>query len=141
MDPKWTCTEPSVDVLTSGWAEVESTSSQTKLVPAISFRLRNRSEESLPVLQVNAIFRRGNENAEWGNAFRTAVGSSGLAPGRTTRELMVLSQRGYTGTETAAALLVNSHFVDARVDLFGRYGSRPWARLGEYAIARMLVGP
>ena len=88
---------------------------------------------------MNAIFRRGNESVEWGNAFRTAAGGSGLAPGRSTRELMVLSQQGYTGTEAAADLLVNSHFVDARVHLFGKYGSEQWVRLGEFPIARALV--
>jgi hypothetical protein len=33
----------------------------------------------------------------------------------------------------------NSHFVDATVDLFGKYGSTQWTRLGQYPIARQLI--
>jgi hypothetical protein len=36
-------------------------------------------------------------------------------------------------------MLHNSHFVDAKVDLFARYGSQQWTRMGEYPIARQIV--
>jgi hypothetical protein len=130
-----------VDVLVSGWAEVEAIVGQTKLVPAIAIQLRNVSDESLPALQVNGVFHRGREDYEWGNAFRRAAGSSGLAPGTATGDLLLWSQRGYTGTQAPAALLANSRFVDARVDLFAKYASTPWVKLGEFAIARTLVTP
>jgi hypothetical protein len=130
-----------VDVLSSGWTEVEAVAGQTKLVPAISVRLTNVSVESLPVLHVNAVFHHGDDDDEWGNAFRRAAGSSGLAPGKTTGDIFMQSQRGYTGTEAAADMLVNSHFIDARVDLFGKYASAPWVKLGEYAITRTWLLP
>jgi hypothetical protein len=128
-----------VEVIESGWTEVNNDSGQTKLVPAIAFRLTNVSKASLPMLQVNAVFRRVNEDFEWGNAFRTAAGSAGLAPAASSSDLLLWSQKGYTGTEMATDMLVNSKFVDARVDLFGKYGSQGWTRLGEYPIARALV--
>lgn len=130
-----------VDVLATGWAEVEAVVNQTKLVPVIAFKLKNVSDESLPVLQVNAVFHRGNEDDEWGNDFRTAAGSSGLPPGADTADLMLRSQRGYTGTQDAARILTNSRFVDARVELFGKYASTSWVKLGDYPIARTLVTP
>jgi hypothetical protein len=128
-----------VEAVTSGWKEMETIAGETKLVPAISFRLRNVSGESLPVLQVNAVFRRGHDEFEWGNAFQTAAGSAGLAPGAATRDLLLSSGTGYTSTDAAPDLLENSHFVDARVDLFGRYASTPWTKVGEYAIPRTLI--
>jgi hypothetical protein len=130
-----------VESLASGWVPVEATSGQSKLVPAISFRLRNVSDGSLPTVQVNAIFHRGAETDEWGNAFQTAAGSEGLQAGAATGHLLLASQTGYTGSDIPAELIENSQFVDARVDLFGRYGSSPWTKLGGYAVVRVLMNP
>ena len=141
---------PKVDVSTgvklerleTGWTAVGSpTGIGTKLVPSIAFRLTNVSEEALPALQVNAIFRRGDEEFEWGNDFRRAAGSEGLAPGATTRDLLLTSPQGYTGAQAPEALLQNTRFVDARVDLFGKYAATPWVKLGEFPIARALIAP
>ena len=141
---------PKVDVATgvklerleTGWTAVGSpTGIGTKLVPSIAFRLTNVSEEALPALQVNAIFRRGDEEFEWGNDFRRAAGSEGLEPGATTRDLVLTSPQGYTGAQAPEALLQNTRFVDARVDLFGKYAATPWVKLGEFPIARALIAP
>ena len=128
-----------VDVVGSGWAAMEAFGGQTKLVPMIALKLRNVSEESLPALQVNAIFHRGNEEHEWDTAFQRAAGSDGLAPGAETDHIVMWSQRGYVGGQSPAAMLENRRFIDARVDLFGKYGSTSWVKLGEYAIERTLL--
>jgi hypothetical protein len=36
-------------------------------------------------------------------------------------------------------MLENSSFVDATVVVFGRHGSRHWAKMGEYTIDRRLL--
>jgi hypothetical protein len=36
-------------------------------------------------------------------------------------------------------MLQNSQFVDARVEIFGKQGSRTWVKLGEYPIDRKLL--
>jgi hypothetical protein len=130
-----------VESFASGWVPIDATPGQSKLVPAISFRLRNVSEASLPTVQVNAIFHRGDDGTEWGNAFQTAAGSEGLDAGAASRHVLLASQTGYTGSDIPADLIENSQFVDARVDLFGRYGSKPWTKLGEYAVVRVLMNP
>ena len=91
------------------------------------------------MLQVNAVFRRVGETEEWGNRFLTAVGSDGLASGATTDAIIINSPLGYTGTEPRVDMFNNSHFVDAKVDLFAKYGSTQWNRIGEYPIARQLI--
>ena len=60
---------------------------QNKLVPSITFKLKNVSDQTLRTLQVNALFRRVSEpKDEWGSDFLTAAGSEGLAPGATTSD-------------------------------------------------------
>jgi hypothetical protein len=128
-----------VEALSTGWLEGGTSDGLHKLVPAVTFRLKNVSDQQLPALQVNAVFRRVSKDEEWGNGFRTLSGSGGLAPGAATDALTIAAQLGYTGTDPHDAMLRNSQFVDAKVDLFAKYGSTQWARLGEYPIARQLI--
>lgn len=128
-----------VDIVSTSWLDAGIVNGQNKLVPAISFKLKNLSDQRLPVLQVNALFRRVNEKDEWGSGFLTVAGSGGLKPGATTDTLTITSQLGYTGTEPRLEMLKNTHFVDATVDLFAKYGSTQWAKLGEYPITRRLL--
>ena len=128
-----------LQVVSSGWFDAGIIGGQNKLVPSISFTLKNLSDQKLGTLQVNAVFRRVNEDKDWGSGFVTAADSSGLAPGQTTATLTLRSQLGYTGTESRLEMLKNSHFVDARVDLFAKYASTQWAKMGTYPIDRNLL--
>ena len=128
-----------VEAVSSGWLDAGTVYGRKKLVPAVSVRLTNRSHQTLPILQVNALFRRAGDADEWGSAFLTAAGSEGLSPRATTKTLALKSQLGYTGEESSADMLHNSRFVDARVDLFAKYGSSKWVRIGAYPITRRLI--
>jgi hypothetical protein len=130
-----------VDAISTGWFDAGNVDGKKKLVPGVSFRLKNASDQKLTMLVVNASFRRVGDENEWGNGFATAAGSGGLAAGAATSAITVRSQLGYTGIESGAEMLDNSHFVDARVDLFARYGSTNWTRIGEYPITRRLISP
>jgi hypothetical protein len=128
-----------VESLTTGWTDVAAGGGTHKIVPSVSFRLKNASPATLAPLQVNAIFRRVGETHEWSNAMITAAGSSGLAPAASTGALVIKGTLGYTGTDPQWDMLHNSQFVDASVDLFARYGSRQWTRVGVYPIVRQIV--
>src|SRR5687767_2346910 len=109
---------PKVDLTTglqvldvsTGWRDIGMVDGKNKLVPSITFTLKNMSDQSLPVLQMNVLYRRVNESDELGSGFVTVAGSEGLAPGATSPPLTVNSQLGYTGTEPRQQMLSNSHF-------------------------------
>jgi hypothetical protein len=129
-----------VTIVNTGWYDAGIVNGQNKLVPAVSFTLKNVSDQKLVSLQVNALFRRVSENDEWGSELVIAAGSSGLPGGQTTDVLTARSPRGYTGSDQSRQeMLQNSHFVDAKVDLFAKYGSTQWARIGTYPITRQLL--
>jgi hypothetical protein len=128
-----------VSILDSGWFDAGIVNGQNKLVPSFTFTLKNVSDQKLGTVQVNALFRRVNENEEWGSGFKTVVGSEGLPPGSTTPPITVRSQLGYTGSEARQEMLQNSHFVDAKVELFGKYAATQWVLLGTYPIKRQLL--
>jgi hypothetical protein len=127
-----------VDVST-GWYDVGVVAGQNKLVPSITLQLQNVSNEDISRVQVNAIFRRVGEEQAWGEHFVRAIGSDGLAPGRTGPRLVFRSTLGYTGNQSRQLMLQNKEFVDAKVDVFGKHGSRTWVKIGEFRIDRQLV--
>jgi hypothetical protein len=127
-------------VLGTGWFDAGIVNGQSKLVPTVSFTLKNVSDQRLGTLQVNAVFRHVNEDDDWGSGFLTAVGSEGLVPGATTATLTIKSPLGYTGRDqTRLEMLANTHFVDVRVELFAKYASTQWVRVGLVPIARELL--
>jgi hypothetical protein len=131
-----------VEVVSTGWFDAGIVNGQNKLVPTITFKFKNLSDQNLPALQVNARFSRGNEPEEWGNGFLPSVGSGGLPAGGTTVPLTIKSQLGYTGSDQSRTeMLQNAQFVDAKVELAAKYGGTQWKRLGQYPIERRLITP
>ena len=167
------CSAPPLDVpqvlsaadVTTGWLDVGFDElGRNKLVPTVSFRLENVSEQQVRSLQLNGVFRRclpvyegqpapvsevsppdpdtgtcAGENEEWGNAFVRAVGREGLPPGTATGPFTMQSELGYTGEQPRLEMIEHRDFVDAKVELFVKHRADPWVRLDEYPIDRQLL--
>ena len=112
-----------------------------KIVPAVSFKVKNVSDQTLRALQVNVIFKRLNDEVEWGSGFFVVSKSDGLAAGAVSDPIAANSQQGYTSIEPRADMLHHKEFVDARVQLFAKYGSVQWTKIAEYQIDRRLLNP
>ena len=124
----------------TGWYDAGLQSDgKNKLVPSVSIRLQNISPQPVAGVQVNAIFRRVGEPEAWGEHFVRAIGLDGLAAGASTHPIVLRSNLGYTGTQARMGMLQNREFVDARVEIFGKQGSRTWVKIGEYKIDRQLL--
>jgi hypothetical protein len=124
----------------TGWADAGSVGGRNKIVPALSFRLKNVSDRPIGAVQVNAVFRRVTDPGEWSAAYVPNVAAD-MAPGAETAPRTAAGSQGYTGTDDRDALLRNSHFVDAKAELFVKSGSSNWTRIGEFPIARQLLAP
>lgn len=124
----------------TGWYDVGIVNGENKIVPSVSFHLRNVSAESIENVQILTVFRRQNEAEAWGaTPLMRGVGSDGLAAGATGRTLVARNTLGYTSIEPRAQMLKNKEFIDAKVDLFARHGSRTWMKIGEFPIERKLL--
>jgi hypothetical protein len=128
-----------VENVSTGWYDLGVIGGQNKLVPSVTFTFKNVSDQTLPTLQGNIIFRRMGENEEWGSGFLRVAGSEGLAAGASSAPLTVKSQLGYTGSEPRQQMLANSLFVDARVQIFAKYGSTQWTLISEHPVERQLL--
>src|SRR4029453_4448619 len=123
----------------TGWYDVGIVGGQNKLVPSIALKLKNVSSEQIARVQLNAVFRRMGEAQEWDAHFVRGIGPDGLAPGAKGGELVLRSERGYLGPQSRLQMLQNKEFVDARVEIFGKHGSRNWVKIGDYTIDRQLL--
>lgn len=140
------CGGPTVDLTTAlvvtdvatGWHDAGVVNGQNKIVPAISFKLKNGSEQPLSSLYVNVVFRRLNEDVEWGAGYLRVAGADGLSPGAVSDVIRVNSEKGYTGLEARADMLKNRQFVDAKVQISARYASTPLTKIAEFPVARQL---
>jgi hypothetical protein len=126
--------------VTTGWYDAGILEDgKNKLVPSVSLKLRNKSSEPVTGVQINAIFRRVNEPEMWGEHFGWAVQRDELAPGQSTRDIVLRSTLGYTGEQPRMQILQHKDFVDAKVELYLKKGSQVWAKLGEFPIERQLL--
>jgi hypothetical protein len=124
----------------TGWYDAGIVEGQkNKLVPSVSLRLENITEDSVESVQINAIFRRIGEQEAWGEHYVMAIPREGLAPGAKTRPIVLRSNLGYTGTQSRLQMLQNREFVDAKVEIYGKSGSATWVKLGEQQIGRELL--
>jgi hypothetical protein len=124
----------------TGWYDAGIVEGQkNKLVPSISLRLENTTQDDVENVQINAIFRRVGEQEAWGEHFVMAIPREGLAPGAKTQPIVLRSNLGYTGTQGRLQMLQNREFVDAKVEIYGKSGSRTWVKMAEHQISRELL--
>lgn len=127
-----------VDVRT-GWYDAGIVDGNNKLVPSVTLKLQNVSGEDISSVQLLAVFRRVDEDKAWGDHFVRGIGPDGLAPGATGTDLTLRGPLGYTGQESRQQMMRNKLFVDAKVVISGKHGSRNWVRMGEFPISRELL--
>ena len=129
-----------INVVDTGWFDAGLVEGKNKLVPTVTFTVKNVSDQKLVSLQMMAsFFRVSDTTSEWGNSLLNVAGSEGLAPGATTPALTMKSPLGYTGTDPRADMLKNAQFVDAMVKLVAKYAAIQWTHVREVPIERKLI--
>jgi hypothetical protein len=128
-----------VGQLTTGWFDAGIVGGKNKLVPSASFTVTNEGRVKLGGLQIYAVFRLVGETEELGSAFVVLRGNDALAGGATSKPITVRATWGFTSEEPRAQMLMHKNFQDARVEVFGKYGSAPFVKLAEAPVQRQLL--
>jgi hypothetical protein len=128
-----------IDVVTGWFDDGIVAGGKNKLVPSVTLKLRNKTDQPVRSIQINAIFRRVGEQEMWGEYFGWAVPRTPLPAGAATDTLVMRSALGYTGEQPRMQMLQNREFVDAKVEIYLKQGSKVWAKLAEYPIQRQLL--
>ncbi|MBL8144273.1 MAG: hypothetical protein JNM38_24380 [Acidobacteria bacterium] len=125
--------------VTTGWFDAGITNGMNKLVPSLTFKARNVSNIQVESVQFNAVFRVVDDPQELGSALVKGIDRHGIAPGASTPIYTMQSALGYTGQQPRSEMLAHKDFHDVRVDLYAKYRSDNWVKVGSYLIQRKLL--
>ena len=125
--------------ISSGYFDEGVVNGENKIVPSVTFKLRNKGGAPVSTVQTNAIFQIDGADGPMDEVLTRAIGTDGLAPQQSTSNLTVRSKIGYTSQQPRAEMLTNSLFKDVRVRIFAKSGSGTWTLLGESVIERKIL--
>jgi hypothetical protein len=110
---------------------------KNKLVPNVTFRLRNTSDRDLAAVPLNVVFRFADSGDVHDEIFMQKVPFEN----RQTDLITVRSQNGFTGDppQTRLDMLKNSLFRDMDAVLLVRQASAQWIELHRVRVERRLL--
>jgi hypothetical protein len=126
------------DVVT-GWLDDGIQGGQNKLVPVISYKVKNTGGGAVTYVSFNAVFKVIDDPEELGAALLKGIDKNGLEPGHTAGPFIARSQLGYTSPAPRMQMLQHSQFKDAQVELFSKHRSGGWIKIGQYKIQRQII--
>ena len=126
--------------VTTGWFDSGiQPDGRNKLVPQVSFQLKNGAQNRISIVTVMGVFRVMEDVQELGSSTVMAISSEGLPVGDSTQPIVMRARLGYASTEPRLQMLQHRLFVDAKVELFAKHRGSQWLQIGEYVIDRQLL--
>jgi hypothetical protein len=123
----------------TGYHDGGTQAGQNRLLPTLSFRVRNQSDSRVASVQFNAIFRVVGEEEELGSQLIRGIDSSGIGPGEVAGPYVLRSSFGYTGEQARVEMFQHEGFQDVQVELFAKEGGARWVKLLDQLVDRHLV--
>jgi hypothetical protein len=126
-----------------GWYDAGIVEGKNKIVPSVTFRLRNKSDSQIASVALNVAFRyppapAATTEDELDEVF---IQQAQFSEGKQTAPLTVRTQTGYTGDppQSRLDLLKHTQFRDVRARVYVRYGSTQWVDIGTIDVPRQLI--
>lgn len=136
---------PAIDVkqalqvadVSTGYFDAGIVDGKNKLVPDITFRLRNTSTTSLSALSLNVLFKYVDNGEVHDEVFKQRVPFEN----NQTELITVRSPSGFTGDppQTRLDMLKNSYFRDMDAVILVRTASAQWVELHRVRVERALL--
>jgi hypothetical protein len=137
--------DPAKELSASGietfWIVDSPEQGQNFVAPAVRFRLKNVSLETIGSIQARARFPAPDQDEPWGSIQeQVSTWSRPLAPGQEV-VVTVRSAGRYHSAAEPEDILRSPAFKDPRVEVFVRIGSSNWAVLAEARVERRIGAP
>ena len=123
--------------VSTGWFDAGIVDGKNKLVPNLTFRLRNTSDQDLSAVSFNVMFRFADTADVHDEIFKQRIPFEN----RQTELITVRSQNGFTGDppQSRLEMLQNSAFRDMDAILLVRQASAQWVELHRVRVERRLL--
>lgn len=121
----------------TGWFDAGVVDGKNKLVPSVTFRLRNASDADLDYVALNVAFRYADTDEIHEEVFKQRVPFEN----RQTDLIVVRSQNGHTGDppQSRQEMLQHSMFKDMVAVILARQSSAQWVELHRVRVERTLL--
>jgi hypothetical protein len=127
-----------VSDLLSGYHDVGVVDGLNKLVPSITFRLRNEAADPLSGVQLTVAFWEVGADGENESLLVRGIGDTGLEAGASTDPITVRATKGYTTEGARADIFTHSLYRGFIAKVFAKQGGRI-VPLGEFKIDPRLI--
>lgn len=133
--------------LAGGYHDAGIVDGRNKLVPSITFRIK-QSSDGLRSVSLNVVFKKlpppgvavppgSPPDEDWDETFVQNVPFDGDR----TAPLTVRTKAGYTGDppQSRADILKHSRFQDVRVHIFAKHSASQWVEIGTFDLPRQVL--
>ena len=123
--------------VSAGWYDAGVVDGKNKLVPSLTFRLRNTSDRDIDSAALNIVFKFVDSQEEQDSIFVQSVDFTN----KQTEPITVRSQTGFTGDppQTRVDMLKHTLFRDIEAQIFVRQSSTRWVELHRVRLERQLL--
>lgn len=125
--------------VTTGYDDGGQESGQNRLLPTLSFKVRNKAGRTVHSVQFNAVFRVIGDPEQLGDQTVWGIDYDGLAPGASVGPFVLRSKFGYSGEQARVEMFQHQGFQDVQVELFAKQGGNQWVKLTEQVVERQLL--
>lgn len=125
--------------ITTGYDDGGREAGQNRLLPTISFKVRNKAARAIHSVQLNAVFRVIGDPEELGAQLIQGIDYDGLPPGQSSGPYTLRSMFGYSGEQARVEMFQHEGFKDVQVELFAKQGGNQWVKLTEQVVERQLL--
>lgn len=122
----------------SGYYDFGIVNGLNKLVPSISFRLKNAASAPLTQVQLIVSFWPNGGDNELDSKEVTGIGGTAVAPGASSDPILVRSAAGYTIDQPRNELFTHSNFKDFTVKVFAKR-SGTIVPIGEFTVDHRII--
>ena len=123
--------------VSSGWFDAGIQNGKNKLVPSVTFRLKENPDVKLSSLSLNVAFMFVGSSDHADDVYVQSVDFES----NETKPIVVRTKWGYTADppQTRAEMLKHSQFRDMEAAIFAKQSSAQWVELQRVPIARQLL--
>jgi hypothetical protein len=108
-----------------------------KLVPAISFKVKNLTDKPLRYVNFNAVFRIKDTYENIGDNYLSAIRNDPVPPGELSEEILLKSNFGVEG-KSLASFKNNPEWKAFTVTLFAQSKGSQFVELGNWEVSRTI---
>ncbi|MCC7010412.1 MAG: hypothetical protein IT184_16505 [Acidobacteria bacterium] len=131
-------TKISVTDTMTGWFDAGVKDGLNKLVPSVSFRLKNDGTVPATEIQLTIGFWREGDDGEMDGKEVRGLGSEPLQPGAASEPILVRADTGYTLEQPRSELFTHSMFKDVTARILAKRDGKI-VRIGDVRIDRRII--